>query len=83
MGLFMFLIIGGIAGWLAGNIIRGGGLGLFGNILVGIAGAYIGGWLGEQTGVELGGSFGALVTATAGAVILLFLIGVISGRKMK
>jgi len=74
-GLFMTLVIGGIAGWLAGNILRGGGFGLLINILVGIVGAFIGNYVFGLLGIMAGGSVGQLVAATIGALILLFVVG--------
>ena len=73
VGLLIFLAIGAIAGWLAGNILKGGGFGLLGNIV----GAVIGGWAFGLVGVEAGGLIGAIVTATVGAVLLLALVGLI------
>ncbi len=76
--LLTWLIVGGVAGWLAGIIIKGGGLGLVGNIIVGIIGAFIGGWLLPQLGVAIGGGIiDAIITATIGAVILLFFLGLL------
>ena len=74
-GLIMTLVIGGIAGWLAGNILKGGGFGLVVNILVGIVGAFIGNYVFGLLGIVAGGSIGQLVAATIGALILLFLVG--------
>ena len=74
-GLLMTLVIGGIAGWLAGNILKGGGFGLLINILVGIVGAFIGNYLFGLLGVPADGSIGQLVAATIGALILLFVVG--------
>jgi uncharacterized membrane protein YeaQ/YmgE (transglycosylase-associated protein family) len=72
----VFLVIGAIAGWLAGLILKGGGFGLVGNIIVGILGALIGGWLFKMLKISIGGDWlGPIVTATAGAVVLLFVIG--------
>jgi uncharacterized membrane protein YeaQ/YmgE (transglycosylase-associated protein family) len=75
--LIIFLIIGAIAGWLAGLIMKGGGFGLLGNIVVGIIGAVVGGFLFGLLGLAAGGLIGSIVTATVGAVVLLFLIGLI------
>jgi uncharacterized membrane protein YeaQ/YmgE (transglycosylase-associated protein family) len=76
-GLVVYLAIGAVAGWLAGNIMKGGGFGLLGNIVVGIIGASIGGFVFGLLGVSAGGLIGSIVTATAGAGILLFLVGLI------
>lgn len=73
--LLVFLIIGAIAGWLAGLIVKGYGFGLLGNIVVGIVGAFLAGWIFPAVGVSLGtGIVAAIVHATIGAVILLLLI---------
>ncbi|MDA5195127.1 GlsB/YeaQ/YmgE family stress response membrane protein [Govanella unica] len=71
-----FLIIGCLAGFLAGKILRGGGFGLLGNLVVGIIGAMVGGFLFSLLGIHIGnGLLGSLVTAVIGAVVLLWLIG--------
>ncbi len=70
--ILIWLIVGAVAGWLAGMIVKGGGFGLIGDIIVGIIGAFIGGWLFGQMGVSVGaGLVGTIVTATIGAVVLL------------
>ncbi|NPT45992.1 GlsB/YeaQ/YmgE family stress response membrane protein [Paraburkholderia sp. 1N] len=74
-GIIAWLIIGAIAGWLAGVLVKGGGFGLIVDIIVGIVGAFIGGWLAGVLHISLGGGwFGSIITAVIGAVILLFLI---------
>lgn len=76
--LIILLIVGAIAGWLAGQIVRGFGFGLVGNIIVGIVGAVVAGWLFPRLGVNLGGGIiGSIIAAAIGAVILLFIIGLI------
>jgi uncharacterized membrane protein YeaQ/YmgE (transglycosylase-associated protein family) len=76
--LLITLIIGAIAGWLAGLIVKGYGYGLLGNIVVGIVGAFIASFLFPYAGLNLGGGIvGAIISATIGAVILLFLISLI------
>ena len=75
--ILVFLIIGAIAGWLAGLIMRGGGFGLLGNIVVGIIGAFIGGYLLPMVGVHLAGILGSIITAVIGAVVLLFIVGLV------
>ncbi|MDI6025453.1 GlsB/YeaQ/YmgE family stress response membrane protein [Corticibacterium sp. UT-5YL-CI-8] len=73
--LLVFLIVGAVAGWLAGLLVRGGGFGILGNIVVGIIGAFIAGWLFPQLGIAVGsGIFTAIVNSTIGAVILLVLL---------
>ncbi|MGA8806561.1 MAG: GlsB/YeaQ/YmgE family stress response membrane protein [Thermoanaerobaculia bacterium] len=76
--LIWFLIIGAIAGWLAGLVMKGRGFGLLGDIIVGIVGAFLGGWLFGKLGVGFGGGLaGSLIVAFLGAVILLFLVRLI------
>jgi len=75
--LIWFLLIGLIAGWLAGKVMRGGGFGLIGDMIVGIIGALLGGWLFGVFGIHAGGLIGALITAFVGAVVLLFLLRLI------
>ena len=76
--LLVFIIIGAIAGWLAGLIVSGFGFGLLGNIIVGIIGALIAGWLFPRLGFAVGGGIlAAIINATIGAVILLVLVKVL------
>ena len=76
--ILVFLIVGAIAGWLAGLIVSGFGFGLVGNIVVGIVGAFIAGYLFPAFGISLGsGIIAAIIHSTIGAVILLVLIKVI------
>ncbi|HEV7426202.1 MAG TPA: GlsB/YeaQ/YmgE family stress response membrane protein [Thermoanaerobaculia bacterium] len=77
-GLIWFLIIGAIAGWLAGLLMKGRGFGLLGDIVVGIIGAVLGGWLFGALGISAGGGLaGSLIVAFIGAVVLLFLVRLI------
>jgi uncharacterized membrane protein YeaQ/YmgE (transglycosylase-associated protein family) len=74
-GLFASLIVGGIAGWLAGMIMKGKGQGVLMNIIVGIIGGVLGGWLFGLFGANLGaGIIGSVITATIGAIILLWIV---------
>lgn len=75
--LLAFLVVGAIAGWLAGKWMKGGGFGLFGNIVVGVIGAIIGGFVFDLVGITAGGILGAIVISTIGAGILLFLVGLV------
>ena len=76
--IIVWLIIGGVAGWLAGLIVRGFGFGLIGNIIVGIVGAFIAGWLLPRIGIVIGGGIvAAIINAVIGAVILLIIVGLI------
>ena len=75
VGLIIWLAIGAIAGWLAGQIMKGGGYGLVGDIIVGIVGAAIAGYLLPRIGIFIGGNvIGAIINATIGACVLLFVI---------
>ena len=69
-----FILIGLVAGWLAGVLVKGGGFGVVGDIAVGVLGALLGGWLFRQMGIEWGGLGGAILVATLGAVLLIVLI---------
>ena len=79
MDLLLFLAIGLVAGWLAGVLVKGSGFGLVGDLIVGILGAILGGWLFGRLGFSLGlgGLADSLIVATLGAVLLLFLIRLI------
>jgi uncharacterized membrane protein YeaQ/YmgE (transglycosylase-associated protein family) len=78
MSLLVFLLVGAIAGWLAGLIVRGFGFGLIGNIVVGIIGALVAGYLFPRLGVGLpAGIIGEILSAAVGAVIVLVIIGLI------
>jgi uncharacterized membrane protein YeaQ/YmgE (transglycosylase-associated protein family) len=75
MGIIIWLIVGAIAGWLAGLVVKGGGFGLIGDIIVGIVGALIAGWLLPRLGIFIGVGFvGDIINAFIGAVILLLII---------
>ena len=74
-GIIIWLVIGAIAGWLAGLLVKGGGYGLIGDIVVGIVGALIGGWLAGALGISIGSGFVAsIITAVIGAVVLLVIL---------
>jgi uncharacterized membrane protein YeaQ/YmgE (transglycosylase-associated protein family) len=74
--ILIILLIGAIAGWLAGLIVRGMGFGLIGNIVVGIVGAFIADWLLPKIGIVIGGGMVAsIINATIGAVVLLVIVG--------
>ena len=78
--IIIWLIVGAIAGWLAGMVVRGGGFGLIGDIIVGIVGAFIGDWLLPRLNIHLGvGIAAAIINATIGAVVLLALIKLVRG----
>ena len=74
-GLLIWLVIGGVAGWLAGLIVRGGGFGILGDIVVGIVGSVIFGWLFGASGLALGpGLVGSIIAATIGAIVLILVL---------
>ena len=75
--LIWFLIIGLIAGFLAGKVMRGGGFGVVGDMIVGIIGALLGGWLFSILGISAGGLIGSIIVAFVGACLLLFLLRLI------
>jgi uncharacterized membrane protein YeaQ/YmgE (transglycosylase-associated protein family) len=78
MEFVWFIVVGLVAGWLAGVIMKGGGFGAVGDIVVGIVGALIGGWLFTKMGVSSGGGLiGAIVVALVGAIILIALLRLI------
>jgi uncharacterized membrane protein YeaQ/YmgE (transglycosylase-associated protein family) len=76
--IIVWLLIGAVAGWLAGTLVKGGGFGLIGDIIVGIVGAFIGGWLAGVLHISIGGGLiSTIITATIGAVILIFILRMI------
>lgn len=74
-----WLVVGLIAGFLASLVMRGGGYGIVGDIIVGIIGAFIGGWLFSLLGIGAGGFIGSIIIAFIGACILIALLRLISG----
>ncbi|MFZ0634513.1 MAG: GlsB/YeaQ/YmgE family stress response membrane protein [Candidatus Acidiferrales bacterium] len=74
MGLLWTLIIGAVAGWLAGLLVKGRGFGIIVDIIVGIVGAFLGGWIFGLLGMEAYGLIGRLAVSVVGAVILLVII---------
>jgi uncharacterized membrane protein YeaQ/YmgE (transglycosylase-associated protein family) len=75
-----FLIIGLIAGWLAGKIMKGSGYGLIGDLVIGVLGALIGGSLFGLLGLSANGFIGSLIAAVVGAIVLIFIIGLIKKK---
>ena len=76
--IIVWLIVGAIAGWLAGLVVRGGGFGLLSNIVVGIIGAVVAGWLLPQLGINLGtGVIRAIINAAIGGIIVLVILSLI------
>ena len=78
--LLVIVIVGVVAGWLAGQIVRGGGFGLIGDLVVGVIGAFIGDWLLPRLNIHLGvGTIALIINATIGAIVLLIVLRVVSG----
>jgi len=80
VGLLITLAIGAVAGWLAGVLVEGAGFGLLWNVIIGIAGAFIAGWLFPRLGLRLtiaAGPIGAIITAALGAIVLLLVVNLI------
>jgi uncharacterized membrane protein YeaQ/YmgE (transglycosylase-associated protein family) len=82
MHLLWFILIGIVAGWLAGQIMKGGSFGLVGDLVVGVIGALLGGFLFGAVGIHAYGLLGSLITATVGAIILIALLRVIKRGKV-
>ena len=81
MDILWFLIVGVIAGWLAGVLVKGGGFGILGDMVVGVIGAVLGGFLFTKFGVSAGGGLlGSIIVATIGAVILLVVLRLFGRR---
>ncbi|MBL8206563.1 MAG: GlsB/YeaQ/YmgE family stress response membrane protein [Blastocatellia bacterium] len=77
-GLVIFLLIGAVAGWLAGVILKGGGFGLVGNIVAGVVGSFVGGWLFKTMGISIGsGIVSTILTAAIGAIVVLLVVGLL------
>lgn len=75
MSILWFLVVGVVAGWLAGVLVKGGGFGLVGDLVVGVIGAFLGGFLFSTLGASGGGGLvGSIIVATVGAVVLLFVV---------
>ena len=74
MSVIWYIIIGIVAGFLAGKIMRGGGFGLLINLVVGIIGGLLGGWVFGLLGIAAGGILGSLITSDEGAVLLLWIL---------
>ena len=79
MDFVWFVLVGLVAGWLAGQLVKGGGFGVIGDIVVGVLGAVLGGFLFRAAGVSVGGGLlGAILVATTGAVVLIVLLRLIN-----
>lgn len=80
--LLVIIVVGIVAGWLAGRVMEGGGFGLIGDLIVGLIGAFIGDWLLPELGIHLGtGIVALIINAFIGAVVLLFLLRLVGGRR--
>ena len=82
MGLIVFIIVGAIAGFLAGQVMTGRGLGLIWDIVVGILGAFLGGWLAGLAGIAVTNLIVEVLVAFVGACILLFIFRMVTRRGM-
>lgn len=80
MSFISYLLIGAVAGWLAGMVMKGGGFGFWINIIVGVVGGVIGGWVFGLLGFEWGGTIGSLITAFVGAIILLYIANLVKKK---
>jgi len=81
MSILTLLIVGLVAGWLAGLVVRGSGFGVVGDIVIGIIGAVIGGWVLSLSGLAVSyGFIGTIIVAAIGAIILVLIVRLISGR---
>lgn len=74
MSFVWFLLIGVVAGWLAGKLVKGSGFGVMGDLFLGVVGSVLGGFVLDLANVHAGGLVGRLLTATLGAVLLLFAV---------
>lgn len=83
MFFLWYLLIGLCAGWLANVIVRGNGEGLIVNLIVGVVGGFLGGWIFSLFGWIPVGTFGSLLTALAGAIILLWILSLFRGRRKR
>ncbi|HNW28858.1 MAG TPA: GlsB/YeaQ/YmgE family stress response membrane protein [Spirochaetota bacterium] len=78
--ILILVAIGLVAGWLAGMIWKGGGFGILWNIIIGVAGSFLGGWVFRLLGISYGGIIGSIVAALVGALILLAIVNLIRRR---
>jgi uncharacterized membrane protein YeaQ/YmgE (transglycosylase-associated protein family) len=79
---FWWIVIGIAAGWLAGQVMKGSGYGLLGDLIIGAIGGYIGGWLFGKLGIATGsGPIGAIITATVGAILLIIVVRALRGGR--
>ena len=87
MSILLWLVVGLIAGWLAGQVVRGGGYGLIGDIIVGVVGGFLGGWLASNIlhiGAEVNGfNLESILVAFGGACVLIFILRLIGGSRRR
>ena len=85
MGILSWIVVGLIAGWLAGRVMQGGGYGVFGDIIVGVVGGLLGGWIASSLlhiGAEVSGiNLESILVSFAGAVVLLVLLRLVGGGR--
>jgi len=74
MNIILYLLLGAVAGWIAGMLMKGGGYGIIMNIIIGIIGGFLGGWLMSLVGIQKGGLVWELIVSVIGAVVLLFIV---------
>jgi uncharacterized membrane protein YeaQ/YmgE (transglycosylase-associated protein family) len=84
MDIIVWVVVGLVAGWLAGQLMKGSGYGIIGDLVLGLVGAFVGGWLfgAIAPSAEPGGLLGSIVVATIGAVVLIFLARLLGGRRL-
>ena len=75
MNFIIFIVIGAVAGWLAGTLMKGGGYGFLINAILGIIGGVFGGWLFGVLGIDIGGDFGPFITSVVGAIVIIVIAG--------
>jgi len=80
LNFLLFILIGAVAGWLAGVILKGKGFGIVLNLVIGIVGGFLGGWLFGVLGISFLGIIGELIAAVVGAIILLWLISLVKKK---
>jgi uncharacterized membrane protein YeaQ/YmgE (transglycosylase-associated protein family) len=81
MNILIFLLVGLFAGWIASSIVEGRGLGLAGDLVVGVIGAFVGGFIFDMLGVGAYGFWGSLIMSVLGAVVFLFIVGLLVGHR--
>jgi len=83
MNILIWIIVGLVAGWIAGQLMKGSGYGILGDLVLGLVGAIVGGWLfgAIAPSAEPSGLLGSIVVATIGAVVVLFIARLLGGRR--